>query len=210
MNCLGFDCSGKDVVAGVWKGMVDYYEVCLSGKSGTEYLTQAIDMCLKKAKLKIDDIDVIGVCVGPGSWTGSRVAVSTMNGLISGMKNEPKVVSFDVFDLISYNEIDSIFGFYMVVPAYGEYVYVKEHNNIVNFGPYFMSKEECFDMIKVYDNYGLEQVYDDTIVVERKMAEVLSAKVENGEFTYQWDIEPMYLRPSQAELQFDLKNKRKS
>jgi tRNA threonylcarbamoyladenosine biosynthesis protein TsaB len=36
-----------------------------------------VDRCLKKLKITIGDIDIIGVGIGPGSFTGIRIAVST-------------------------------------------------------------------------------------------------------------------------------------
>ncbi len=205
MYCLGFDCSGKDVVAGLWYGADDYIEICLTNKSGTENLMQAIDMCLKKANIEIEDIKYVGVCVGPGSWTGSRVAVSTLNGLVSGMKNVPKLFTFDVFDLISYNEIGDITPHLLVVPAYGEYVYVKKQDTNNDFAPSFMSKSECLEKFNGYKNYGLEQVFDETIMVRARLKEVLKDKASSGCFIDIAEIEPMYLRLSQAELQFKQK-----
>jgi len=38
------------------------------------------DELLNAAELKIKDIDVIGVCIGPGSFTGVRVAISICKG----------------------------------------------------------------------------------------------------------------------------------
>ena len=205
MCCLGFDCSGKDVVAGLWYGVDDYTEVCLKNKSGTENLMQAIDICLKQANLKIEDVEYIGVCVGPGSWTGSRVAVSTLNGLVGGLKRLPKLFTFDVFDLISYNEIGDKDPYFLVVPAYGEYIYVKEQNKNSDIAPSFMSKSEFLEKLNGYKNYGLEKIFDETIVVEPRLKELLKRKSLSNSFVGVAEIEPMYLRLSQAELQFKQK-----
>lgn len=59
-----------------------------------------IAQCLKKARLKLDAIDYFGVGVGPGSFTGTRIALSTVKGL-SFATGKP-CVPFSSLDAIAY------------------------------------------------------------------------------------------------------------
>jgi len=45
-----------------------------------------LNSLLKKGKIKIDDLDLIGVGVGPGSFTGLRIAVATSRMLAQTLK----------------------------------------------------------------------------------------------------------------------------
>lgn len=45
-----------------------------------------IDFILKNLKLSISDFDVFGICTGPGFFTGIRVGLSTLSGLLFGME----------------------------------------------------------------------------------------------------------------------------
>lgn len=47
----------------------------------SEQLLQAVDTLLKAAGMRIADCDGFGVALGPGSFTGARVAVATVKGL---------------------------------------------------------------------------------------------------------------------------------
>ncbi len=57
-------------------------EVCLSGrKRHSEVLLQAVDFLLRSAGTRISEIDFFTISIGPGSYTGLRVGLSTVKGL---------------------------------------------------------------------------------------------------------------------------------
>ena len=60
-----------------------------------------IDKLLKKAKLKIRDIDCFAISVGPGSFTGLRIGVTVVKGLAYALKK--RVVAVPTLDVIADN-----------------------------------------------------------------------------------------------------------
>ncbi len=46
--------------------------------SGSETLLPMIDGLLNRASARLDDIDVFGACIGPGSFTGLRIGLTTV------------------------------------------------------------------------------------------------------------------------------------
>jgi tRNA threonylcarbamoyladenosine biosynthesis protein TsaB len=48
----------------------------------SERLMKEIDRVLRSASLEIADIDLFGISIGPGSFTGLRVGLSTIKGLV--------------------------------------------------------------------------------------------------------------------------------
>lgn len=212
MVCLGFDASGKDVVAGVISQFNKYYQVVLRDASGTENLIRAIDMCLSHENLTIDDVDYMAIGVGPGSWTGSRVSVVTGLGLVAGMKKKPEVFTFDSFDLIAYNAVEEEEDEYdeeddedaiYLVKAYANYIYAKEKD----CDPFFISKEEFEERYELENTYSIEPIFEETHVVDRNLKAVLVHKLATQEIACIESIEPMYLRASQAEIQLNSKGK---
>jgi len=54
------------------------YIECESNRSLTTQIIPAIDQLLRKASLDIADLEALAVSIGPGSFTGLRVGLSTM------------------------------------------------------------------------------------------------------------------------------------
>ena len=50
-------------------------------RSHSKLIIQLIDQSLKDAKIKINEVDAFAVSMGPGSYTGLRIGVSTIKGL---------------------------------------------------------------------------------------------------------------------------------
>jgi tRNA threonylcarbamoyl adenosine modification protein YeaZ len=84
MNLLAIDTAASlcsacvyDTTAGAELGR----EVLDIGKGHAERLIGVIESALGRARLTFDDLDRIGVAIGPGSFTGVRVGVATARGL---------------------------------------------------------------------------------------------------------------------------------
>jgi tRNA threonylcarbamoyladenosine biosynthesis protein TsaB len=74
-------------------------------KTHSEKLLPLIDELLKEFKLKISDIDLFIVSVGPGSFTGIRIGVSTIKGIAQALnKNVISVTSLEGLIEMTDNE----------------------------------------------------------------------------------------------------------
>lgn len=82
MLILAFESSAKAAsVALVCDGvLVSQYSQCSALTHSRTLLPMAEDM-LKNAEVSLDNVDVIAVAHGPGSFTGIRIGVSTVKGL---------------------------------------------------------------------------------------------------------------------------------
>lgn len=61
-----------------------------NGNTHSETLLPMVESVLKTAGYTVDDVDLFACSVGPGSFTGVRIGVSTIKGLAFG-KNKPCV-----------------------------------------------------------------------------------------------------------------------
>ena len=61
-----------------------------NGNTHSETLLPMVESVLKCAGYTVDDVDLFACSVGPGSFTGVRIGVSTVKGLAFG-KNKPCV-----------------------------------------------------------------------------------------------------------------------
>lgn len=67
----------------------------------SERLMPQIDTGLRQSKLSLDDIDLICVATGPGSFTGIRIGLATAKGLCMG-KQIP-LFAVNTLELLAYN-----------------------------------------------------------------------------------------------------------
>ena len=82
MNILAVDTAGKTAAVAVLRDDVLLYEAqCNNGLTHSETLLPMIDTALKAAGLTVDDLDVLGVTNGPGSFTGLRIGLAVVKGL---------------------------------------------------------------------------------------------------------------------------------
>ena len=73
-------------VALVDKANVIALRESLDGQNHAEKITVFIDEVMKEAGVKYHDIDAVAVSMGPGSYTGLRIGVSTAKGLCYAME----------------------------------------------------------------------------------------------------------------------------
>ena len=99
MNILAIDTTNKKLSVVLRKNYIDYYEQIQSDKHLITLLP-TIDLLMDKAQLSMENIDIIAVCVGPGSFTGIRIGVATAKGLCES--REIKTIPINNFELIAY------------------------------------------------------------------------------------------------------------
>lgn len=159
----------------------------------SDNLLTIIDTGLSSCNLSLKDIDVIATCVGPGSFTGSRVAISLVKGLFVGQNK--KLVSFESFDCFGDGDV--------VLSGFGNFVYLKQKD-----------KKACveIDSIKNFSGVTDSEVVANRLGIKKvafNMAGVINKKVEAGEFIQIENLMPVYLRASQAEIDREKKNDRR-
>lgn len=82
LNLLAIDTSGPVCGVAVMKdGAIVYENSAVNRMTHSVNLLPMIDAACQSAGLTIADLDRIGVVVGPGSFTGVRIGVSTVKGL---------------------------------------------------------------------------------------------------------------------------------
>lgn len=72
-----------------------------------EALIPMIDTVLKNAGIDISDINAVAVAVGPGSFTGVRVGLSTARGI--GLALNVPVYGVTNFEAVSYNLLQPVY-----------------------------------------------------------------------------------------------------
>ena len=82
MNILMIDTSGPACGVAVMKDGSIVCELQLtSGKTHSQRVMPMVDQALNMCEMQIGDIDLFGAVVGPGSFTGVRIGVSSVKAL---------------------------------------------------------------------------------------------------------------------------------
>ena len=103
MNCLAVDTSGSHLTVVIIKNQetfVKYISDC--GLQHSIVLMPAIEELLAEANLTINQIDCFGCNLGPGSFTGIRIGVSTIKAFSYAFNK--KVFSVTSFDVLAYDK----------------------------------------------------------------------------------------------------------
>ncbi len=196
-NILVISSATKKAYIGLKTPMVeDYCEIDANCKQSENILYQ-IDNILNCHNVDINDIDAIGVVIGPGSFTGIRIGVALVKGLCANNKNI-KIYPISTLDFmaehITINE-----KFVCVINALSNLVFVKRFNDGNDSAKLITLNELNEQNIK---KYGLdeENVCEAKITLEtKKLIKLVMKKIEQNEMVSINELNPIYLRNSQAE-----------
>lgn len=206
-NTLIIDCSsGMNII--VLKENEVFKFLDSNQKRHTDELLLSVDRLLKEANLNIGDIKNLCVTVGPGSFTGIRVAISICKGLAIG--NNAKIFTLSNFDAYSFGSEQS--KTICVLDGFSDFVYAR-----INFGEKFEdSCEHTLDLIEKiktnFDDYKvfvqsekLKRIFDEnglqSTIAKLDLIDGFAPKIKNNETTNINQIVPIYLRASQAEIE---------
>lgn len=165
----------------------------------SENLLLEIDKLLKKNSLKITDINAVSVCVGPGSFTGIRVALATVKAFNFALNT--KIISFNLFDLIKHQGIKA-------VKANSGGAYIDDGKN-----SYFAGKDELVKLknktLLIFENekdFFKDFKFKEFDIVNNSI--ILSKEYFiKSNFTEIKNLIPVYLLKSQAERELEEKIK---
>ena len=185
-------------------------------KSHSKLLIQLIDQSLKDAKIKINEVDAFAVSMGPGSYTGLRIGVSTIKGLCYSL--EKPLISINTLEILSksaLNHINNYNDFFIcpMIDARRMEVFIKILDNDFNevekdkalilndksfndFGGgkliyFFGDGSNKFQKITNNKNFNF---IDNIISSSKHMGELANIKYENNQFENLTTFEPFYIK----------------
>ena len=214
MLILGIDTSTKICTCSIFdseNGVIA--ETSLSVKKNhSNIVMPIIDNLFKISELNINDIDKIAVAIGPGSFTGVRIALGIAKGLAMAL-NKPLIAvnELDILEAIASGNENEIIP---LIDARKERVYYKYQNKYVD--DYLINLISNFDKNKKYvfvgdgatnyENILKDNLGDNAIVLAMfnafPRASVLCELALNKEEANIYTLEPEYISKSRAEKNF--------
>ena len=214
MLILGIDTSTKICTCSIFdseNGVIA--ETSLSVKKNhSNIVMPIIDNLFKISELNINDIDKIAVAIGPGSFTGVRIALGIAKGLAMAL-NKPLIAvnELDILEAIASGNENEIIP---LIDARKERVYYKYQNKYVD--DYLINLISNFDKNKKYifvgdgaisyKNILKDNLGDNAIVLPMfnafPRASILCELAINKEEANIYTLEPEYISKSRAEKKF--------
>ena len=214
MLILGIDTSTKICTCSIFdseNGVIA--ETSLSVKKNhSNIVMPIIDNLFKISDLTINDIDKIAVAIGPGSFTGVRIALGIAKGLAMAL-NKPLVAvnELDILEAIASGNENEIIP---LIDARKERVYYKYQNTYID--DYLINLISSFDKNKKYvfvgdgatnyENILKDNLGDNAIILPMynafPRASVLCELALNKEEANIYTLEPEYISKSRAEKNF--------
>ncbi len=186
------------------------------GKTHSENLMPLIEELLKRNNLKVNDINLIACCVGPGSFTGIRIGISSIKAIAEVLNiNVAGVTSLETLAK-NVENADTIVS---LIDARNNQVYCGIFDNNYNKKQEYLA-DDINKIIKILKQYNNIVFVGDGAILHK---ELLKENLDNinfsenneqsasnvGKIGYKKFLEndlynadtiiPMYLRKSQAE-----------
>ena len=214
MLILGIDTSTKICTCSIFdseNGVIA--ETSLSVKKNhSNIVMPIIDNLFKISDLTINDIDKIAVAIGPGSFTGVRIALGIAKGLAMAL-NKPLIAvnELDILEAIASGNENEIIP---LIDARKERVYYKYQNKYVD--DYLINLISNFDKNKKYifvgdgainyKNILKDNLGENAIILPMynsfPRASILCELALNKEEANIYTLEPEYISKSRAEKNF--------
>ncbi|MDR5659809.1 tRNA (adenosine(37)-N6)-threonylcarbamoyltransferase complex dimerization subunit type 1 TsaB [Serpentinicella sp. ANB-PHB4] len=231
MNILVLDTSSVVATVGICNDEKLIGEYTINHKkTHSEKLLPMVDEVLNAAGLKPKDIDVFGVSLGPGSFTGLRIGITTIKVMAQAMAKP--VVGISALEALAYNAPFYEGTICPMIDGQRDLVYTAsykwEDNELVQ-----VEEQQVLDINDVLKHYEKEtgnvlfigdgavkhkskieeqltdkgQLPPASLIMPRaaSLCEAAKKKVDLGQLQNPKDLLPTYMRKSQAERQYDEK-----
>ncbi len=227
MNILAIDTSGVTASVAILQDETVLAEIYLNlGRNHSEVLLPSIDHLLIATGLDLKAIDIFACTVGPGSFTGIRIGVSTVKGLALAV--DRPIVGLSALEVLAMNAVGFQKKICPMIDARKEQVYAGSYADNCSKALTNIIPERLFKADDFLELIGEDAVFIGTgavkygDIIRRKLAGrncfvfdhlhqvhastvglLAGRKALAGEMTDAVKLIPLYLRRSEAEEKLD-------
>jgi tRNA threonylcarbamoyladenosine biosynthesis protein TsaB len=229
---LGIDTATQQVgcAIGGHEGVIALFE-CARGRRHAETLVPAIDFIRRQSRIELDEISVVAVDIGPGLFTGLRVGVATAKAIAHALR--VPMIGIPSLDLLALpvrytNRLvvavldarrgELFYGFYRQVP--GGVQRISSHqvgtpddlqSELVATG------EECLMVgdgavryAEQFEELGGVEIVEQGLAhpSAAPLVQLAHAQALREEWVNPWELEPLYLRRPDAEINWKTRDMR--
>jgi tRNA threonylcarbamoyladenosine biosynthesis protein TsaB len=190
MKVLVIDTATNLLVVGLKNDDKNIIRTRLGKNDNAAYLVNEIEVLLNEENIKLENLDKIIVGIGPGSYTGNRVAVVVAKTLAYSKNIKLEKISSLLLLSSGYENITA------AIDARRGFYFANNHT----FGK-SISGDNYISLDKLKENKDYIILNEDTIKVDLDIIINNSEEVKDV-----FLLEPNYLRKTEAENEYDQKN----
>lgn len=216
MNILAIDTSTKDLLLCVKTESEVFYALSEKSLQHSKILFAELENLLEKAGIEKEEIDCISVNLGPGSFTGIRIGVVFAKGMAYALGT--KLVAVDAFEAIGAEALDMLpagiiceerngGGYFAIAKCENGKVEISKRGVHTKSEIENILKEE--NITKMLTNAQNDKGWH-VVSGINGLLEKAETALKNGEFANASEIEPVYIKKSQAEEQLEEKLKKQN
>ncbi|CAH2211926.1 tRNA (adenosine(37)-N6)-threonylcarbamoyltransferase complex dimerization subunit type 1 TsaB [Tepidibacter aestuarii] len=232
MKVLGIDTSSKAASVAIMEDdkLISEYTIN-NNKTHSQKLMPIIENMFKLNEISADNIDLVSVCIGPGSFTGLRIGVATAKA-IAHVRDIPVVV-VNSLEALAFNMSMTNKTVCPMIDAQKKQVYTCKYSwdkdsllkvedidvkKIEDLVEEFKSSLEEFVLVgegadlhkEVFENIDNVYIAPNSHRSSRasSICEIGIEKFKKGDTKTHYEVVPYYIRKSQAEVQYEEKMKR--
>lgn len=185
----------------------------ITGKNSGSKIVEEINNILLKENKKIQDITSFGIDIGPGSFTGIRIGISVIQGLLLG-RDDYTLKTYYSSDLLSYNYKDKKIAVLNKARDNAAYVTLYDYGKRISepkmiFGELLNNYIKERFLIGEQSNHFKEKynLVNNVLIPEMKIDNYVYS-FENGINTTIDKLEPLYIQKPIAVENYEKQNNR--
>ena len=190
MYTLVFDTTGNGVVTAIYKDREIKQKIEKSMEFGqAEELAVGVDKMLKDEGIEFNDINLLGVCTGPGSFTGVRASLAFARGFSIGKPDLliTGVSGFEVYARMLKEEQRALYNAVVIETKREDFYFQLFDENLNKLTqPLALTREEIAQKLK---NHQVSFIGDG---VERLLSQSLGLQIKYVEIEEMMDINALF------------------
>lgn len=201
MKILAVDSVGKTIEVAL---LVDNKRIKRNlelNKNASEFLLSLIDQILTDENLTLNDLDYLGLNIGPGSFTGIRIAMSLFKGFMVSLSHL-KCIVVNSFDILSYNINSDKFLLALDSGTSSYYCMIKDGTFTT-----FLALEKDEILKQNYELYSDSEFENAKILTknENSLIDCILFALKHNNIKNEYELEPLYVKKAQSEREYKQK-----
>jgi tRNA threonylcarbamoyl adenosine modification protein YeaZ len=172
-------------------GIVDFY-LFQDNRKVSDQLAHEVSEMFKKHQLQVQDFSDFLINIGPGSYTGTRVALSFINGL--SQTCSAKLTAMNSFDLLKFENNENLTDLIYVLESKKDEIYIMNQSEMTVLKKTMLSQVDCKKLLSNVRSDLDEYIDKSKIIIKTFDAKSMIQAFHKNAFQQNQSTEILYLK----------------